>query len=100
MEIKIISDRQNPLLSRREIRFIVAFEGATPTIKDVKLKLAAMLNADKNMLIVDKIDQEFGKLEARGYAKLYFDEKIMNMVEKKSVLEKNKTEEEVAAEGE
>ncbi|MDK2790430.1 MAG: small subunit ribosomal protein S24e [Methanothermococcus sp.] len=96
MEIKIVSERENPLLDRKEIKFTVSFEGATPSIKDVKMKLVAILNADKNMLVVDKLDQEFGKMEVNGYAKIYNNEKMMNLIEKKSVLEKNKIEEEVA----
>ena len=103
MEIKIISDKENPLLHRREVKFIVEYEGATPSIKDVKMKLVAMLNADKNMVIVDTLNQEFGKMESNGYAKIYNDEKMMNLIEKKSVLEKNKIEEEkeeIEAEGE
>ena len=90
MEIKILSDRENPVLSRREIKCLVEYTGPTPTIKDVKMKMAAMFNADKNLVIVDKLDQEFGKMESKCYVKIYSDEKIMNTVEKKSVLEKNK----------
>ena len=58
MEIKIISERYNPLLKRKEYRFIVDHDGATPTFRDVKLKLAAMLNANKDLLIVEKIVEE------------------------------------------
>jgi len=35
-------------------------------------------------------------MEVNGYAKIYNNEKMMNLIEKKSVLEKNKIEEEVA----
>ena len=100
MEIKIISDKENPLLHRREVKFIVEYEGATPSIMDVKMKIVAMLNADKNLTVVDSLNQEFGKMESKGYVKIYDDEKMMNLIEKKSVLEKNKEKEEVAEEGE
>lgn len=93
MDIKITSDKNNPLLHRREVKFVATFDAATPSIKEVKAKLVAILNANKEMLVVDTLDQEFGRLEAQGYAKIYNDEKIMNTVEKKSVLEKNKSEE-------
>ncbi|WP_292460522.1 30S ribosomal protein S24e [Methanothermococcus sp.] len=103
MEIEIISDRVNPLLNRREVKFIVKYEGATPSIKDVKMKLIAMLNANKDMVVINSLNQEFGKMESTGYVKVYNDEKMMNLIEKKSVLEKNKIEEEkkeIEAEGE
>ena len=98
MDISIISDRNNPLLQRREIKFTVSFDAATPSIKDVKMKLVAVLNANKQVLVVDTLDQIFGKLEAEGYAKIYNDEKAMATIETKSVLEKNKIEEEAEAE--
>ncbi|AVB76004.1 MAG: small subunit ribosomal protein S24e [Methanococcus sp.] len=98
MDISIISDRNNPLLHRREIKFTVSFDAATPSIKDVKMKLVAVLNANKQVLVVDTLDQIFGKLEAEGYAKIYNDEKAMATIETKSVLEKNKIEEEAEAE--
>ncbi len=100
MEIKIVSDKMNPLLHRREVRFIVEYEGTTPSIMDVKSKIVAMLNADKNLTVVDTLNQEYGKMECTGYVKIYDSEKTMNLIEKKSVLEKNKEKEEVVEEGE
>lgn len=100
MEIEVLSERENPLLSRKEIRCLIRYQGPTPTIKDVKLKIAAMYNVDKNLVIVDKIDQEFGKMESKCYVKIYSDEDMMKMIEKKSTLEKNKIEEEKEGEGE
>ncbi|HIQ31922.1 MAG TPA: 30S ribosomal protein S24e [Methanothermococcus okinawensis] len=99
MEIEVLSERENPLLNRKEIRFLIRHEGPTPTVKDVKLKIAAMYNVDKNLVIVDKIDQEFGKMESRCYVKIYNDENTMKIIEKKSTLEKNKIEEEKEGEG-
>ncbi|GBF36227.1 MAG TPA: 30S ribosomal protein S24e [Methanothermococcus okinawensis] len=100
MEIEILSERENPLLNRKEIKFLIRYEGPTPTIKDIKLKIAAMYNVDKNLVIVDKIDQEFGIMESKCYVKIYSDENTMKIVEKKSTLEKNKIEEEKESEGE
>ncbi|ACV24693.1 30S ribosomal protein S24e [Methanocaldococcus fervens] len=97
MEIKILSERYNPLLKRKEYRFIVDHDGATPTFKDVKLKLAAILNANKDLLIVEKIVEEAGMQRARGYAKLYDNEEMMKLVEREHILRKNKIEEEETA---
>ena len=97
----ITSDRVNPLLHRREVKFIVEYEGPTPSIMDVKSKVVALLNTNKDLTIVDKIEPEFGKSEAKVYVKIYDDEKMMNYIEKKSTLEKNKEKtEENSEEGE
>ncbi|NPA62191.1 MAG: 30S ribosomal protein S24e [Methanococci archaeon] len=98
MEIKILSDRYNPLLKRTEYRFIVDHDGPTPTFKEVKLKLAAILNANKDLLIVEKIVEEAGMQRARGYAKLYDNEEMLKLVEREHILRKNKIEEETVAE--
>ncbi|ENN96682.1 30S ribosomal protein S24e [Methanocaldococcus villosus KIN24-T80] len=89
MEIKIVSDRYNPLLKRREIKFILDHEGATPTFKDVRSKLCAMFNVDKNLLILEKIVEETGMQRCRGYVKIYDDENILKLVERKHILLKN-----------
>ncbi|CAB3289739.1 30S ribosomal protein S24e [Methanocaldococcus lauensis] len=101
MEIRILSERYNPLLKRKEYRFIVDYEGATPTFKDVKLKLAAILNANKDLLIVEKIVGESGMQRVRGYAKLYDNEEMLKLIEREHILRKNKIdeEEETTAEG-
>ncbi len=98
MEIDIISDRLNPLTHRREIKFIIKYDGPTPSIKEVKEKIVALQNLNKELTIVDTIAQEFGATESNVYVKVYDDEKYAKMFEKKSTLEKNKIEEETTEE--
>ncbi|RLI92339.1 MAG: 30S ribosomal protein S24e [Candidatus Altiarchaeales archaeon] len=93
MEIKIIEDKFNKLLNRREIYFIVNYDGATPSIKDVRNKLIAQLDADKELLIVDYIRSEFGMKRAKGFAKIYKDKEGMK-IEPKHKIEKNFPKEE------
>ncbi len=89
MIIKIISERYNPLLKRKEIRFIVEHDGATPKFEEVKAKLVAMLNADNNLLILEKIVEEAGMQRAKGYAKLYDDMNMLKFIEREHILRKN-----------
>jgi len=49
MDIKVVKDKKNLLLNRRELDFVVKYEGSTPSRNDVKNKLAAMLNAARAM---------------------------------------------------
>ena len=89
MDIRIIKDNKNSLLNRRELDFIVKYEGSTPSRNDVKNKLAAMLNAPLELLVIQRIKTEFGMQEAKGYAKLYEDAARMKEVELEFVLKRN-----------
>jgi small subunit ribosomal protein S24e len=89
MDIRIIKDKKNLLLNRRELDFIVKYEGSTPSRNDVKNKLAAMLNAPLALLVIQKIKTEFGMQEAKGYAKLYEDAARLKEVELAYVQKRN-----------
>jgi len=90
MEIEITNKIENPLLNRTEIHFDCTYQGeSTPKIIDVKSKLVSLLDADKNLLVVDKVSPKFGEGKANGYAKIYDSIENLNEIEKKHVLEKN-----------
>ena len=91
MEIDIKEQVENPLLNRTEIRFDCIYQGeSTPKVLEVKKRLVAQLNVDKNLLVVDKVNPSFGEGRADGYAKLYDSEEKLVQIEKQHVLEKNK----------
>lgn len=94
MDINITGDKNNSLLNRREVNFNVTFEGPTPSRKDVKLKMAAMLNCSPQLVIVQRLDNLFGKEEVLGYAKIYESENRMKEIEKEYVLKRNELPEE------
>lgn len=89
MDIRIIKDKKNLLLNRRELDFVVKYEGSTPSRNDIKNKLAAMLNAPLELLVVQKIKTEYGMQEAKGYAKLYDEAARMKEVELEYVQKRN-----------
>ncbi len=89
MEINIIEDKYNSLLNRHEVDFNVSFEGPTPSRNDIRAKLSAMLNKPLELLIIQKVDNYFGKQEAKGYAKIYDDEQNMKKLENEYVLSRN-----------
>ena len=103
MEINVNEKIENPLLNRTEIQFDCTYQGeATPTVLDVKNRLVATLNVDKNLLVVHNLKPSYGEGKAIGYAKLYDTEENLAKIERDHVLEKNteaaKEEEEEAAE--
>lgn len=89
MDIKILKDKENPLLNRRELDFIVKYEGSTSSRNDVRDKLAAMLNAPLELLVIQRIKTEYGMKEGKGYAKIYENAERMKEVELEYVLKRN-----------
>jgi len=61
MEIKIKDKKENVLLNRTDIEAEITHQNEpTPSRFKIKEKLAAMLSADKNLLVIKKLDQTFG----------------------------------------
>jgi|SRR5664280_803676 small subunit ribosomal protein S24e len=101
MEINVNEKIENPLLNRTEIRFDCTYQGdATPKVLDVKNRLVATLNVDKNLLVVHNLKPSYGEGKAHGYAKLYDSEESLNKIEREHVVVKNKeaTKEDAEAE--
>jgi small subunit ribosomal protein S24e len=90
MEITVNEKIENPLLNRTEIRFECNYQGeATPKVLDVKNKLVAILNVDKNLLVVHNLKPSYGEGKAHGYAKLYDTEENLAKIEREHVVIKN-----------
>jgi small subunit ribosomal protein S24e len=72
MEIEIQSQRNNPLLKRTEVYFIVRHEKeGTPNRELVRSELAEKLNVKKENVMVNHMTSTFGVQETVGYAKVY-----------------------------
>ena len=91
MEIEIMESNENPLLKRKEIKFRVSFDGATPDRKNVKEKLCTHLKAKPELTIVDEMSQGYGSTEVLGYAKVYHDAEALK-IELKHMIRRDKGE--------
>ena len=89
MEIEILEDRKNDLLSRREIKFRIATDGATPSRKEVRKKLLALLDTKDDLLVLDRMETIFGKREVLGYAKVYESPEKVKEIELEHIIERN-----------
>ncbi len=90
MDIKIIEDKNNVLLNRRELNFEVTFEGPTPARLDIKNKMAALMNVPLELVVIQRMKNDFGRQKLNGYAKIYEDAARMKKIEKEHILERNK----------
>jgi small subunit ribosomal protein S24e len=90
MEIDILEKKENKVLDRTEIKFNCLYEGeATPKLLNVKNKLVALLNTNKELIVVDSIQPHFGETKAAGYAKVYDSVDSLKNIETKHVIDKN-----------
>ena len=95
MEIEIISKKNNPLLNRTEVNFIINHEGEkTPNREIIRGELADKLNSKKENIIVSSISSSFGVQKTTGYAKVYSSMKNTKGLERKHILIRNKIVEE------
>ncbi len=97
MDIKIIEDRNNSLLNRREVVFKVTHDAASPSRKSIVDRIAATMNSKEGLVIVDSLKTEFGKRETIGYAKIYETEERAKQVERPHIIERNTFSETKAA---
>ncbi len=91
MEIKILEKKENPLLHRVEVKFVVSHpKDKTPSREDVRSLISANLNAEKNRVILDYMHTPFGSTETNGYAKIYDTLENAKKIEPDYILLRNK----------
>ena len=98
MDIEVVSDEENPMLHRRDVRFQVVHDEASPSRLSVRDSLAAKLNKDAEEVVVHSIDTKYGMRKSMGYAKVYDSPADAADVEQEYMLDRNKIGEEDADE--
>lgn len=100
MDIDIIEDTENPMLHRRDVRFELTHEEATPERLSVRDSLAAALNKDSKEVIVRELDTKFGMRKTIGTARVYDTPEHAQDIEQDHMLQRNKITAEAEAEEE
>ena len=90
MDVEIISQEENPMLHRSDVKFEVVHDEATPSRLSVRDSLAAKLNKDASEVVVRELDTKFGMRKTIGYAKVYESAEHAQDVEQEYMLERNK----------
>lgn len=92
MELKIVEEKNNPLLNRKEVVVDSVFSGKTPAKEETKKELAKLLKTDEKLLSLQSINQEYGSNKARLSAYVYNTSKDLESMEevKKSAKEESK----------
>ena len=78
MEIKIVSDTNEPLLSKRLVVAAIEWaEGPTPTRIEVRKKVADALRLSEDQLVLTKIGVQFGFRKASVAAQVYASKELL-----------------------
>ncbi len=83
MSLKIIEKKEQPMLSRIDVKAKLEFQGATPSTADVKKQLASELDVDEKLIVIKHIYTKFGSPTADVLACSYLNEEDMNKIEPK-----------------
>lgn len=91
MKIKILTQKHNPLLKRREISFEVEHsdEGCTPSRLELRNSLTNMLKTRSDLLFVEKLGTRTGTTISIGEAHVYESPNQAILVEPEHIVTRN-----------
>lgn len=97
MEIKILDERPNPLLKRREYSFEVSHAtAATPKRDEVRGEFAKLAQAPKDRVIIERMRARYGTATTRGEAVVYETVDAAKSIEREHILVRNGLKEKAA----
>ena len=91
MEVKIISEKENPLLKRRELDFQVEHSqtGNTPPRLEIRKAVATVLKKDVGLVFVKKLETKTGTHTAFGVANVYDSVEQARLIEPEYIVQRN-----------
>lgn len=101
MKLKVASEKNNPLLKRREIYFIVEHDqtGSTPPRLEVRNAVADALKVDANLVFIKKLETKTGTQVAEGIANIYESIEQAQLAEPEYIIKRNNPPEKPKEEG-
>jgi ribosomal protein S24E len=81
MKIEITEKKDNPLLSRQEVKGTLTFNTATPSNDELQANLAKQLNVDKECIRMKKIATRYGISKADFLAFVYTSKEELEKIE-------------------
>ncbi len=88
MEAKLESVKNNPLLDRKNVKITLTHTGeATPSIEDIKNRVAAENDLDQENIEIDTVKTPYGSQVSTAYAKVYQDFEYDESLEEETIEE-------------
>jgi len=90
-EIEIKEEKENKLLSRRELVLVISHgTNPIPSRDDLRNRISNFMNASKEQVIIDKINSEFGTDKTQVFTKVYSSKEDTIKYESEHSLKRNK----------
>jgi len=89
MKIEITQDEESVLLNRRNLTLKIAPEDAVCSRDNVKNMLVALLDTKPELLILDRMNVQYGTRDVIGYARLYNDLQDVREIEADHMIARN-----------
>jgi len=91
MQVKIVSEKKNSLLKRREVHFRVEHGqlGKTPQRLDVRKAIAAELKVSEDVVFVKKMQTRTGTRVTFGTANVYESAEQARLIEPEYIIKRN-----------
>ena len=99
MNLEVIQDRKNPLLNRRELDIIIAYESGTPKRDEVREEISKKFGVEKDRIIIEKMESLFGANKAKAHVHIYDTAEHAKRYERKHILRRHGLLEEVKQTG-
>jgi small subunit ribosomal protein S24e len=99
MELEIRDKRENTLLKRTEINFVLHHPNSpTPKRDHAREEISKALKVPKDRVVVDHMESSFGNHDTSGYAKIYASKEDALKFDNEHILLRNRLVEKKAAE--
>ena len=82
MGMKILSQKEEKLFSRKQVTAVFDAISATPSREEVSRELVEKLACPKELLVINSIRQNFGRKQALVEALVYSDRKALDEFER------------------
>jgi small subunit ribosomal protein S24e len=91
MEVEVTSEKQNPMLKRKEISFKVEHgeKGSTPSRAEIRKAVAAAIKSDESIVFIEKFETGTGTQTAHGTANIYDSVEQAKLIEPEYVIKRN-----------
>jgi ribosomal protein S24E len=90
LDVKILEERPNPLMHRKEYTFEVDHAGAaTPPRADVRKELAKLVKVPADRLVIERMNARFGTAKTRGEAMAYATKEAVDVTVREHILIRN-----------
>ncbi len=81
MELEITGKKENKTLQRQEVKIEIKNAMLTPSRKELRPKIAALLGAKEELTVIENIDHTFGTNQGKIKAHVYENEEAMKKTE-------------------